>query len=139
MNLTKPKPRFKLRERGFNIKRFSSDVRAEYEFEIMDDFLIITDNNEGKVSLTRFMGTALYELYYHRQLDVDKYKILAMDEHGWFDAVLVKPIDKTNLTAVYYFDYTFKPVREKFLPKAIKIYNERYTKHRETRDKRSRQ
>lgn len=138
MSLTKPKPRFKQKETGYNIRHFTSQIRAEYDFEVMDDFLIITDKGTGLVCLTRFMSEALYELYYHHSIDVDKYKVLALDEHGWFDAVLVKPIDKSHLTEVYYFQYVFKPVREKFLPRAIKVYNERYSKHWETGDKNSR-
>lgn len=139
MSLTKPKPRFKEKERGFNIRHFTSQIRADYDFEVMDDFLIITDKCTGLVSLTRFMSEALYELYYHHKINVDEFKVLAMDEHGWFDAVLVKPIDKTHLTEVYYFQFAFKPVREKFLPRAMKEYNERYTKHRKTRHKNPRQ
>lgn len=126
---TRPKPRYKQEERGSHIRHFSKHVRSEYDYEIMNGFLVIFDTGEGMVSLTRFMSEALYELYYHRSVEVDKLKIIAMDEHGYFDAVFVEPIDKTNLTNVYYFNYKFKPLREKYVTNAMKKYNEKYAQN----------
>lgn len=103
-------------------KRFSKLIRANYEYIEHEDFLILLDEN-GPVSLTNFMGNAIYELYYHEKIDVFAKKIVYRDSEGVFDAILLSERDEADLTQQFYFNFNFAPLRVKNVVQAIDKYN----------------
>lgn len=103
-------------------KRFSKLIRADYAYIEHEDFLVLLDNN-GPVSLTNFMGNAIYELYYHEKIDVFAKKIVYRDSEGVFDAVILSERDEADLTQQFYFNFNFAPLRVKNVVQAIDMYN----------------
>jgi hypothetical protein len=113
-------------EAGNRFHHFSQDRRASYKAFDDGEFLILIDQDNGNVSLTNYMSEALYECYYHEEINIYNRKIIYSDSEKMFDAVILKSKEQGDLLTTFYFQFEIKPIREKNIIQAKNIYNVRY-------------
>lgn len=83
-------------------------MKPNYTYQNVNEFIVILPGKDmdSSPSLTNAMDVILYELLYHKKMNIFERKIIYLDSEGYFDGVIpVEP--EGNLTDMFYPKFNF--------------------------------
>ena len=113
-------------EKGYRFKHVSQQNRADYKAIDDGEFIVIFDLNKGNLSLTNYLAEALYEIYYHQQLEIYERKVIYRDSMMKYDAVIIEKARPDKLTQMFYPKFSIQPLQVDDVKQAKELYDVRY-------------